>query len=713
MHRSYLFFAALLLSSILGLSATGYWLGQSVLTRHAPLINAVLEIKLEVTEAHLWFEEVAGGDEAEHIESVWRGLDRAEAEAEKVLRQGLADSGQFLAIEDQRLVAEVRRMQVMIQQFRIAAKERFNNPEGGIGSDLDQAFDVLFEDLLRQGDQLETQVRRAIVANLADFRRVIMLLLATLLVLAGLLVLVMYQFSAQSRRLVQVSEEASQQKSQFLANMSHEIRTPLNAINGFTEILLSGMAGEITEKQREFISNIHHSGEHLLALVSDILDLSKIEAGQSQHEPQVVDLEELLEYCATFVRGQAADKGLKLTVHRPEGRRLYQPLWYDATLLKQVLINLLSNGVKFTKAGQVELKAQWRESMSTELETAPLGWLQLSVRDTGIGIRPEDCKKLFRPFVQLENPYTKQYAGTGLGLALARRIVEQMQGRLEMSSTFGEGSEFVVQVPLRVPPPEERPEPLPTVVPEQRSGQLVLIVEDHAETAELLRVHLEDLGFSSLLAHTAHEGLKLAQRHRPDLICLDILLPDLDGWELMEQLRQIPEFSETPILVVSQTLQDTTALKANSALILPKPAGRQSLSQALESLGLKGRPAKESTVLVVDDDAHNRELLEELLSHEGYRVQLAASAQEGLAQIAKDRPDLLVLDLLMPGMDGFEMARRLALDPLTVDLPLVVLSAKKISSFDQTRFDANVKAFLTRPLNSDQELIQQVRQALG
>ncbi|MDT8446740.1 MAG: response regulator [bacterium] len=713
MLNRYRLIAASLFAGIFLLILSGFWLAQSVLSKHAPLVDAAMEIQLKVTTAHLWLEEVLSGDQSRSVEIVWDMLDQADWYAQAMLQGGDNFEGRFVASGDEPVIQEVKATQVLLAQFRKLAQQRWNAAStSGIGSELDQEFDLTYERLIEQADLVETKLQMAIERSKRQIGHAVLFLLGLVALFGGLLFWLMQRFGEQSRRMVELSEAANRQKSLFLANMSHEIRTPLNSINGFSEIMLSGLGGELSDTQREFVNNINQSGEHLLNLVNDLLDLSKIEAGQLHAQPAVLRVDQLLDYCASHLRGQAESKGLKLSVTQPNDRQLQVDFWYDPNLLRQVLLNLLSNAVKFTDHGEVELGVRWHERLGQAPSLGPQeGWLEFWVRDTGIGIAPEDQIKLYQPFVQLEQPYTKRFAGTGLGLALVQRIVKHMGGFVELQSKPLQGSRFSVMLPGVFPPAELLSRQKPAGEVDFSGRQLVLLIEDTAEDREQIRQEFEQLGFVALQAASALEGFDLAKRHRPDLISLDIRLPDRDGWDLLQRLRAEPSLTNTPVLVVSH-LSEESAPKDQATLILPKPLNRPELIQALSKFGIARRGGLAEKVLIVDHENNIQTLFGELLREQGHQVFTATSVNQGLEMLKETPPDLVVLDLMMPGRSGFEMAQALWADPKTAEIPILILTAKDLDASDYKQLKSNVSAVLQKSPHRPAEFVNLVRQVL-
>jgi signal transduction histidine kinase/FixJ family two-component response regulator len=396
-------------------------------------------------------------------------------------------------------------------------------------------------------------------------------------------------------------QQASRLKSDFLANMSHELRTPLNAIIGFSEVLKEGLAGDLEAQQTEYVTDIHNSGKHLLALINDILDLSKVEAGKMTLELECLDIGQLVQASLQVVRERAVEHRLHLAAEVEAG---LGSVWLDARKTRQILYNLLSNAAKFTPDGGSVTLAARKVAGSEAPGIRFVHCLELKVSDTGIGISAEDQTRLFQPFTQIDSELSRRYEGTGLGLALVKRLAELHGGTVALRSEPGKGSIFTVWLPWRTeadseptlvppaPPPALASPPLPGVAP------LALVIEDDDLAANLLRVQLEENGFEVVRCSSAELGRAFLADRRPNVIILDILLPQTDGWQFLERLREEPEFAALPVVVVSIVADEHRGLALGAAQVLQKPVSRAELLAAMEAIGLptdrgNGRAAQE------------------------------------------------------------------------------------------------------------------------
>jgi nitrogen-specific signal transduction histidine kinase/CheY-like chemotaxis protein len=406
-------------------------------------------------------------------------------------------------------------------------------------------------------------------------------------------------------------------KSELLANMSHELRTPLNAIIGFSEVLRDGLMGEMTDQQRELIGEIFGSGKHLLSLINDILDLSKVEAGKMTLDLEAVQVSSLFVNSLSIIREKAAIRRIHIRLDAAEELGAIQA---GARKVKQIVYNLLSNAVKFTgEGGQVTLRtARVPRSEVGHPSDARTGrgfpladsefaqFLKISVTDSGIGISPEGLTHLFKPFSQIDSGLSRKFEGTGLGLAMVKVLAELHGGTVAVESTAGGGSSFTVWLPLRASEELALPTskaPAPPRIEALTGAHTALVVEDDFSSADLIRVQLKAEGFTVLHAASAEVALVLAVQQPLALITLDIMLPNMDGWEFLGRLKQVPALRRIPVVIISVVADHTKGFALGAAAVMQKPISRQDLYESLVDVGLfpvsAGRTLK---VLVVDDD---------------------------------------------------------------------------------------------------------------
>ena len=475
-------------------------------------------------------------------------------------------------------------------------------------------------------------------------------------------------------------EVASRHKSEFLASMSHELRTPLNAIIGFSEVLLERMFGELNERQDEYLRDIWSSGKHLLELLNDILDLSKIEAGQMVLNRSEFVVRKSLEYCLSLVRERAHQQRILLDLEvDPE----VGVLDADRLRFRQVVLNLLSNAVKFTPGGgRVDVRASMQGQD-----------LVVTVADTGVGVAAEDRQRIFDSFQQGARP-SEQAEGTGLGLTLSKRIIELHGGRIWVESEVGRGSTFGFALPGGSEEPVLASVPLAemdsglTAEPTTGPGPTVVVVEDDRRSFDLLRAYLEAAGVRVVGARDGEEGLDTVRRLSPAGVILDILLPGIDGWEVLAQLKADPRTAPIPVIVVSMLDERGHGFALGAAEYLVKPVGKEPLLAAVYRAA--AMPERKHTVVAIDDDPLAIELVRVSLEPAGWTVLGAASGQEGLALIRGRQPSVVLLDLLMPGMDGFAVVEALRAEPDTKTIPVVILTSKSMTQQDKERLQGRI-----------------------
>jgi signal transduction histidine kinase/DNA-binding response OmpR family regulator len=467
---------------------------------------------------------------------------------------------------------------------------------------------------------------------------------------------------------------ASAAKSEFLAAMSHELRTPLHAILGFSDLLMSeGEESVPGPLVREYAGHINGAGQHLLELINDVLDLARVEAGRLDLEYERVDAGALTWRTVKTMRPLATRKQVHVVTNEPP--RIEADA--DPGRLRQIVYNLLSNAIKFTPPGG---------SITVVLEAVGDD-LRLIVSDTGIGI-PRDLQEgIFEPFSQAPGEAQRQ-EGTGLGLALTRQLVEAHGGTIELASRPGEGSTFTVTLPLRRPGVTVTTRPSVVITSDTHpSRPAVLVIDDDSRAGELLNVYLRDAGYRMLRAPDGERGLEEARRERPAAIVLDVMLPGLDGWEVLRHLKADDSTSDIPVLMVSVIEGAEVGLALGAVDYLVKPIRRDTLVTALDRLGLMHRDSRPS-VLVVDDDPQALDLYERAMPE--FDVVRAADGASGLQLAREARPDAILLDLLMPDMDGFEVAARLHSDPSTAGIPILVITSHDVTREEKERLAANV-----------------------
>lgn len=499
--------------------------------------------------------------------------------------------------------------------------------------------------------------------------------------------------TAQLEAALARATEADRLKSEFLANMSHELRTPLNSIIGFSRVILNGIDGPITDLQRTDLTAIHNSGVHLLGLINDILDLSKIEAGRMELHKEAVDLgpvvRGVLDTCIPLVQ----DKPVELVERIPPD---LPPVYADRTRVRQIILNLVSNAIKYTDRGAITVMACARDNE-----------VVVSVHDTGIGINPQDLGKVFEAFRQVGRAVERRAAGTGLGLTISKRFVEMHGGQIWVESEPGQGSTFYFTLPAMLTPrpavaaPAEEPVRAP-------AGRTVLVVDDEPDVISLFRRYLEAEGYQVIGATDAVEALRLAWEQHPYAITLDIHLADEDGWTVLRALKEDQATCNIPVIICSVVQDEDTGFSLGAADYLTKPIGQEELVAALARLR---RPVRE--IVVIDDEPLDLAAMVRGLEQAGrYLVIPAGSGEEGLRAIQEHLPDLIILDLLMPGVDGFEVLARLKSDRRIRAIPIIVVTAKELTAEDEKRLNGQMAALLHKGLFRIEDLLADVARVL-
>ena len=495
--------------------------------------------------------------------------------------------------------------------------------------------------------------------------------------------------------------EATRLKSQFLANMSHELRTPMAIIMGFTKTVLRGMQGPISDEQRESLQMVYDNAQNLLQLINDVLDLSKIEAGRMEIRPEQFSPRELLQATESSFATLARNKGLKLRVEiAPDAPPFVNN---DRARVQQILNNLVSNAIKFTeRGGRIDLRAQGEAN----------GRWRLEVEDTGIGIAQEDVPRVFEEFRQLDGSTTRKAGGTGLGLSIVKRLVNLLDGELEVQSQPGVGTTFSVTLPVEggIVPELKNDQAVSTEGRHFRGDATVLAVDDDPAFLRLLSLNLRESGYKVLTARNGAEGLRLAAEAKPYAVILDVKMPDIDGWRMLRELKANPQTAGLPVIMVSVIDERGLGFALGASDYLVKPIDRDQLLSALLRLRVNGH--KHEPVLVVDDDAAVCNLLKSELSQEGFRVETAANGAEALEKVESQLPAAIILDLMMPVMDGFEVINRLKSDLRTSSIPVIVLTAKDLTDEDVSSINGHIEKLIQKGGKQAEALISELVRTL-
>ncbi|MFQ3617837.1 MAG: PAS domain S-box protein [Cyanobacteriota bacterium] len=540
------------------------------------------------------------------------------------------------------------------------------------------------------------------------------------------------------------AEEANRAKSQFLANMSHELRTPLNAIIGYSEMLQEEAHdvgyGDIVPD----LEKIRGAGQHLLALINDILDISKIEAGRMELYLETFEPDLLLLEVQATIEPLMSKNGNTFSIQCPDDLGMMRA---DLTKVRQSLFNLLSNAAKFTENGTITLTVEKREVTSLSsanpdapLSLAPATFILFQVSDTGIGMTVEQMSKVFQAFTQADASTTRKYGGTGLGLAISRRFCQMMGGDITVSSEVGKGSTFTIWLPMEVVDAKQV-EALPTLpsatgviqgtaqtgdrgsVAEQycppydpahpNSGdrKTVLVIDDDPAVRDLVQRYLTKEGFRVETAANGAEGLRLARQIRPDAITLDVLMPDTDGWSVLSAFKADPDLAEIPVVVMTIVDDKNRGFALGAADYLTKPIDYQRLTHLLQKFqpDCSADALATCRVLVVEDEADIRQMFRRMLEREHWQVVEAENGHVGLQSLSQQRPDLILLDLMMPEMDGFQFISAVRENPDWRSLPIVVVTALDLTPADRLRLNGYVEQILQKGTYSRDELLHEVR----
>ncbi|MEP6768072.1 MAG: response regulator [Acidobacteriota bacterium] len=487
-------------------------------------------------------------------------------------------------------------------------------------------------------------------------------------------------------------QRAGELKDRFLASVSHELRTPMTVILGFTGTLLRGNQGPLNAAQRDSLERVQRNAKLLLGLINDILDISKIESGKAEVDSQPITIASFLSQVEADYRDAARRKGLRLTTAAAPG---LTQITSDPAKLTQILTNLIGNALKFTEKGSISIRAEERTG----------GRWALVVADTGIGIPEEEQGAIFEEFRQGEGAEHRGRGGTGLGLAIVKKLARFLGGTVSLESEPGQGSRFTVTLPLHAAP-LPAPSAAPVFERDRPGTRTVLIVDDDEGVRRLLSLELEPYGLRVLEAGDGAEGVRLAKVERPDVVLLDVLMPRMSGWDALRELKESPETRGIPVIVLSVTENRALGLALGAFDYLVKPLGRPEL---LSSLGRAGVLASRGHVLVVDDDPDVRAVVEQELVAAGFRPKGVGGGAEAMVELERERPAAVLLDLMMPPPDGFEVLYRIRENPKWRDLPVVIVTSKELTPEDHARLNGSAH----RVLRKGKDLQSLVREVLA
>jgi PAS domain S-box-containing protein len=499
------------------------------------------------------------------------------------------------------------------------------------------------------------------------------------------------ELEKQNRRI----HEANRLKSEFLANMSHELRTPLNGIIGFSEIMHDGRVGPVSAEHKEYLGDILTSAKHLLQLINDVLDLSKVEAGKMEFTPECIDLAMVVGEVRDIVRGLAAKKRIRL---KTEIDPALSGIEADLKSVKQILYNYVSNALKFTPdEGEVTVRVSAENS----------DYFRIEVEDTGIGINGEEIGRLFVEFQQLDSSTAKRYSGTGLGLALTKKIVEAQKGRVGVRSSPDKGSIFYATLPRAYRPIDSGKPRAATVIP--AGASLILVVEDDARDRAWIEKTLSGAGYFVEAVATGSEALMRCREKRYDAITLDIMLPDMSGRAVLAKIRERALNQQTPVIAVTLLAGKGIMAGFQVADILPKPVSANEILSVLKRCGIE--PDSTRSVLVVDDDEAALKLAGATLTRLGYRAVCEQNAESALYAASKEHPAAVVLDLVMPDIDGFEFLTRFRKTRAGRETPIIVWTGKDLTLEERSRLRSTASSVLRKTDDAD-ALIAEIKNCL-
>jgi len=492
-------------------------------------------------------------------------------------------------------------------------------------------------------------------------------------------------------------EEANRLKSEFLSNMSHELRTPLNSVMALSRVLMMQAKEKLSDEEWNYLEIIERNGKNLLSLINDILDLSKIEAGKMDISPRPFSIASTIDTIMERLEPVAEEKGIRLHLETPDDLPQIES---DEARVHQMLQNLVGNAVKFTEQGEVTVSARYDADN-----------IYIDIADTGIGIAEKDLPYIFAEFRQVDGTTARQYEGAGLGLAISYKGAKMLSGDLSVESTLGKGSTFSLTLPIKwqgmAPVSESVAFRPPAAVEPAR--KTILVVDDKPHALTMISNYLSQEGYNVITATSGNEALRLAREHRPFAITLDIIMPDMDGWEVLQELKKRPETADIPVIIVSVSDDRQTGIALGAVGYITKPVNRELLIAEINKVD---GPTAHS-ILIVDDNELDRQEMARMIDEEGMQAIVAEDGSECMDMLQETFPDVLVLDLMMPKVDGFEVLERVRSDPETRNLPVIVVTAKDLTQKDKEKLSGNVSSVLKKSDTTSKALLEELRKLLS